>query len=238
MSNASGNAYALTILSPIKNGHFGETAYSDEVRYRLQCWGLDENSPMTKVPQTYLCRYFVLDDVYYESLPGWDSFSELPHEDHLKSKYLVFCCNLHGDVDAYLRGMWAAISSDIKHIWEFCYGFQHVKDADSFVAYMKKCQLTASLFFMGSTDDALDEQLKALYLKQEFSKFAVEHQGLPAAELQHAYQAFIERVAPAELAGPTWKPGQSSVPCLQQVTPGQLAAAGQINPAVIINRRA
>jgi hypothetical protein len=232
MGNKSGNAYALTCLSPIRHGHIEGTAYCDEVRHRLQNWGLLERSPMAKVPQTYLCRYFVLNDVYYQSLSGPDFFSTvydilsffsdrfrtaaLPREDHLKSKYLVFSCNLHGDLDAYLRGMWNAISEDIKRIWCFCYGFDKVTDADSFVAYIKKCQLKASLFFVGSNDDPLPEQLKALYLKQEFSCFAAEHQGMPAAELQRAYRAFIQRVQPLNLAGPSWEPGQSSLPTLEE----------------------
>ena len=227
MANTSGNAYALTCLCPIEQGHHNGTAYSDEVRHRLQNWGLLEHSPMAKVPQTYLCRYFVLDDVYYESLAGTEFggtfydfmsiFSDkfrrkaLPREDHLKSKYIVFSCNLHGDLDAYLRGMWTAISEDIKYIWQFCYGFDEVKDADSFVVYIKKCQLKAALFFVGSNDDPLPEQLKALYLKQEFSRFAAEHQGLPAAQLQQAYQAFIQRVEPLNLAGPAWTPGLSTL---------------------------
>ncbi len=227
MGNVSGNAYALTILSPIKKGHFGEVAYSDEIRDRLVTWRHGEASPMAKVPQTYLCRYYVLDDVYTESLGGPDMFSNvsdflsifsdrfrlagLPREDHLKSKYIVFSSNFHGDLDTYLRGMWHAISGDIQHIWEFCYGFEQVHDADSFIVYMKKCQLDAALFFVGSTDDSLEEQLKSLYLKQEFTKFALEHQGVPAPELKQAYQAFIQRVEPSNLAGPTWQPGKSKL---------------------------
>jgi len=227
MGNVSGKAYALTCLSPIKKGHFEGTAYSDEVRHRLQNWGLLEHSPMAKVPQTYLCRFFVLDDVYYESLPGTEFggtlfdflsiFSDrfrrkaLPREDHLKSKYIVFSCNLHGDLDAYLRGMWNAISDDIRHIWGYCYGFDQVHDADTFVAFIKKCQLSAALYFVGSNDDPLPEQLKALYVKQEFSRFAEEHQGLPAEQLQQAYQAFMLRIEPLNLAGPSWKPGQTSL---------------------------
>ncbi len=223
MANQSGNAYALTVLAPIKNGHLGEIAFSDLIKDRLQDWNLLPNSPMAKVPQTYLCRFFVLDDVYTQSLPGGsilDNLSDilpvvpdgmrqkaLPREDHLKSRYLVFSSNFYGDLDLYLRGMWTAISSEIINAWEYCYGFELVQDAESFVTYMKKCQLNAALFFVGSNDDSLEEQLKALYLKQEFSKFAVEHQGLPAAELQSRYQAFIKRVAPTDLNGPSWTPG-------------------------------
>ena len=133
MANVSGKAYGLTIFSPIKNGRVGEIAYGDEVRHRLQAWHLNENSPMAKTPNTYLCRYFVLDDVFYESLPACDFccgikdflsiFSEkfrlagIAKEDHLKSKYLVFSTNFHGDRDTYLKGMWGTISNDIKSIW-------------------------------------------------------------------------------------------------------------------------
>jgi len=228
MGNVSGKAYALTILSPIMNGYEAETAYADRVRDRLENWNLLYNSPMAKVPQTYLARYYVLDDVYIQSLPGasaLDTASDLlpvvpkalraralPTQDHLKSKYLVFSSNFHGDLDSYLRGMWGAIADEIKSVWDYCYGFDAVKDADSFVAYMKKCQLTAALFFVGSNDDPLEEQLKALYLKQEFSRFALQSQGLPTAELKKRYQEFIRRVAPTDLSGPSWTPGQYSLP--------------------------
>jgi hypothetical protein len=232
MGNISGNAYALTVLAPIKSGHVDTVAFSDLVRDRLESWNMLPNSPMAQVPQTYLCRYFVLDDVYNESLPGasaLDTASDylpivpnkirlavLPAQDQLKSKYLVFSSNFHGDLDAYLHGMWSAISGEIKEVWGFCYGFDQVGNAEQFAAYMKKCQLTASLFFVGSNDDPLEEQLKALYLKQEFSKFVVENQGLPTAVLQKNYQEFIARVQPKNLAGPAWTPGQYSLSMKQE----------------------
>jgi hypothetical protein len=233
MANVSGDAYALTVLSPIVGGRIGEVAYSDAVRDRLENWNLLENSPMAKVPRTYLCRYFVLDDVYTESLPGasaLDTISDilpvvpnrirqgvLPVEEHLQSKYLVFSANFHGDLDTYLHGMWMAIGPEIQRIWGYCYGFDQVKDAAGFVDYIKKCQLNAALFFVGSNDDPLEEQLKALYLKQELSRFAVENQGLPAPELKKKFQQFIARVAPTDLKSPSWVPGQYRLPKRQDV---------------------
>jgi len=229
MANISGKAYALTVLSPIKNGCIGDSSYqisyADDVQSRLHGLGVCEDSPLAKVPQTYLARFFILDDVFYECSPGCDPFCNLldilsifkdelrllalPREDHLKSRYLVFSSNFHGDLESYLRGMWSAISADVKHIWEHCVAFDRVQDAEGFIAYIKRCQLTANLFFNGSTDDSLEEQLKALYLKQQFVKFAVSHQGWGAAELQGAFRAFIGQVQPNNLAAPTWRPGQS-----------------------------
>src|SRR5688572_6568881 len=113
MGNVNGKAYALTILSPIRNGNLREVGFGDVIKDRLQQWNLTHDSPMAKVPQTYLCRYFVLDDVYTESLPTAGFFDTLfdilpvvpdwlrrwimPAEDHLQSKYLVFSSNFHGD---------------------------------------------------------------------------------------------------------------------------------------------
>ena len=128
-SNVSGNAYALTALCPIREGNTAEgIGFADVVRERLQAWNFEPNSPLALVPGTYLARLFVLDDVFTESLPGGgvlDTLSDLlpvvpdalrrwtiPHEDHLKSRYLVFSSNFHGgpaaDLDGWLRGMWRA----------------------------------------------------------------------------------------------------------------------------------
>ncbi len=230
MPNISGNAYALTTLSPIRDALVPgrEVSCADAVRELMQNWNLLPNSPMTQVPQTYLCRYFVLDDVLIESLPGGGALdtlndflplvpdsirrNALPKQDRLKSRYLVFSSNFYcgptGDPAPYLRSMWDHMGDAVQQAWGYCYGFERVNDADSFAAYMQQCQLTASLFFVGSNDDPLPEQLKALYLKQEFAKFAVQNQGLDAATVRANYAAFTRRVEPTELSGPTWEPGK------------------------------
>jgi hypothetical protein len=232
MATKSGNATALTVLSPIKNGVIGEMSFAAITRERCLRLPIHEKSPLARVPNTYLARLFVLDDVFYESLPGSDSVfnfsditsffsddarkSALPKKDHLQSKYLVFSSNFYGDLDNYLAGMWEKWAyvdhgdqRDIRHIWEHCVAFDQVNDCNDFIRYIKKCQLDASLFFNGSTDDSLQEQLKALYLKQEFTKFVVAHQGKSAEEIQQDFKAFIDRVQPENMDGPSWRPGQS-----------------------------
>jgi hypothetical protein len=53
----------------------------------------------------------------------------------------------------------------------------------------------------------LAAQLKALYVKQEFSRFAQETQDLPASQLKQAYKAFMQRIKPRDVDEPTWKAG-------------------------------
>ena len=199
MANRVGNAYGLTTLSPIRNSGDHRDSLARSVRDHLESTKVFADSPMAAVPNTYLCRFYVLDDVFYEMKPA--------KLDHLKSKYLVFASNFHGDRDTYLRGMWEHAETFIRQTWTHCVGFGRVHDAESFIRYIDECQVKSTLFFMGSTDAPLEEQLKSLYLKQEFSKFVAEHQGLPAEDLKQAFQEFVNRVEPRNLAGPTWRPG-------------------------------
>jgi hypothetical protein len=204
MANKSGNAYALTLLCPILPGIpprpvpglEGQT-YVSSLRFALQ--RLSDHKQMAKVPNAYFSRCYVLDDVSYQGKPA--------HLEHLKSEYLVFASSFHGELDDYLTGMWNALEAEVRFVLGHCVGFGAVNDLAGFIAYIKKCQVKTTFFFNGSTDEPLAEQLKSLYLKQEFSKFAFENQGKSPADLQRAFQAFVERTRPDNTLSPTWKPG-------------------------------
>ena len=197
--NTSRNAYGLTLLCPIKNGSKGDQSFAALLRNYLESLAVDGESPMAKVPNTYFARFYVLNDVFYQGHPI--------DAEHLKSKYLVFSSNFHGDRDTYVKGMWEANEAAVKEIWQYCVAFDDVHTAEDFVNYVKKCQVDNALFFNGSTDDSLAEQLKALYLKQEFTRFAYENQGLCAEELRKNFEDFVQRTQPSNLDGPSWSPG-------------------------------
>lgn len=56
-------------------------------------------------------------------------------------------------------------------------------------------------------DASLPHVLKALYLQQAFTRFAIEQQGAAPAALGAAFRQFLATHRPADLAGPTQKPG-------------------------------
>jgi hypothetical protein len=212
MPNTNGKAYGLTTLCPLM--HFAEyqrkharTGTHDSpatlLKDLLNDLPTGEDSPMAKVPETYMCRFFVLDDVVYEGEPA--------RKEHLKSKYLVFTSNFHGELEPYLAGMWEHAGDFVRGAFRYCVGFEHVHDARTFIDYIKRCQVETTFYFNGSTDEPLAEQLKSLYLKQEFSKFVIENQGKSAAELKRAFVAFTDRAKPVEDEGPTWRAGAESL---------------------------
>jgi hypothetical protein len=206
MANTSGNAYALTVFCPIRNdppasvpaGMEGQTC-ADLIRYQLQQLRLNDESPMARVPNTYLSRLWVLNDVPFQGRPAI--------LEHLKSNYLIFSSNFHGGLDDYLRGMWRELQAEILAILQYCVGFPKHPTGETFIEYIKKCQVKTTFFFNGSSDEPLEVQLKSLYLKQELSKFAFENQGRSPADLQAAFRAFLARTQPDNLARPTWKAG-------------------------------
>jgi hypothetical protein len=206
MANKNGKAYALTVLCPIRSGipkkcpiGLEGQSHSACLRYALQQVRVSEDSPMSRVPNTYLSRFFLLSDVGYQGKPAI--------REHLKSEYLVFGAEFHGELEAYLKGMWDALETEIRVILGFCYGFDENGGSAGFIDYIKKCQITTTFFFVGSSDESVAVQLKSLYLKQEFSRFAYENQGKSPAELQAAFREFMKQAQPQNLDGPTWRPG-------------------------------
>ncbi len=192
MGNRVGNAYGLTVLIPIKHGADGDRAYDKIIRDQIQKWPLGKQSPLSSVPNTYLARLLLLNDVFYEGAPAT--------EEHLKSKYLVFSSNFFGDLDTYLTGMWDALGDLFKDFLQHCVAFDRVDSSADFVKYMKRCQINNSLFFNGSTDKPLPEQLKALYVKQAFVHFSFLSQHFRyegpdgARKLQAAFKRFVEHI--------------------------------------------
>jgi hypothetical protein len=209
MGNKFGNAYGLTALIPVKHGAEENRAYDKIIRDELQKWKRNKISPMAEVPNTYLSRVFLLNDVFYEGKPAI--------EEHLNNKYLVFSSNFHGELDTYLSGMWKAIGEELKSFLRHCVAFDTVDSAADFVKYVKRCQINNSLFFNGSNDKPLAEQLKALYVKQSFVHFAYLSQRYRyegdegARKLQDAFRRFTKLIQIDDTSEPTWKVGATVV---------------------------
>ncbi len=201
--NKNNGAYALTLVCPIKNGILNQQSFASLTRQAVQDLQENELSPLAKVPNTYLARLYILNDVFYEGSPA--------KEDHLKSKYLVFSSNFHGGLDTYLKGFWTHAEAAARNIWQHCVGFDQVQNAEQFVHYIERCQVDTTYFFNGSSGEPLAEQLKALYLRQCFSEFVIKQQGASAEALHKAFKQFVETTQPDTLAAPTWAPGKSTL---------------------------
>jgi hypothetical protein len=203
-------AASLTTLCPLRSDLPHQPSTAALLREQLAKLPRDEASPFARVPSLFMCRMFVLDDVCLQGHVGHGGT-----DDRLRSKYLVFAADLSigakQTLDVFFDELWANAQAAVWDIWQHCLGFEHVTNAAEFAHYLKQCQMRSALSFAGNADTSLAEQLKALYVKQEFALFAREYQGQDAITLQRAFRDFVRRVQPFELTQPSWRRGASQL---------------------------
>ncbi len=185
MANRNGTAYDLTLLCPIiADGDRGQSPVGG-LRDYLRRLPRGTESPFCKVTATHLARLSIIDDIYFQGTTA--------REDHLHSKYLWFNTNFDGDPVSYLDSMFDAMPREIGEIWKCCVGFPGVAAGrEKWKHYMFRCQIDTTFFFAAVNDMSVDEMLRGLMLKQEFSVFVAANQGVAAERLQQNFLAFME----------------------------------------------
>ncbi len=194
MPNVSGDSYGLTVLSPIRDDRRRPPSRTAEIRAYLSSLETGAGSPLARLSAHHFVRFVVLDDVFFESYPA--------HADHLKSPYLLFTSDFNGDLDDYLSRFVTAMPELVRGVWGHCYGFPGTESPARFVAYIKRCQVTTSLYFADNPTTTVEQVLRALDVQRKMIGFIARTQGLAAAPLQAAFRSLIQEIRTAPTPGP------------------------------------
>jgi hypothetical protein len=173
--NRSGQAYALTVLTPI---------LADEVSAlaaHLDTFGSEDASPLARLAATHFARWVIIEDVVYQG--------GRQRRDNLKASRLLFTTNFDGPLDAYLEAMRTDLGDDTDAVWGHCAGYPGRADAAAFAAYFRDHQAECALFFGAYGDRTVAQVRDDLARRTRLIEFAMAAQGLPAAELQARFQA-------------------------------------------------
>jgi hypothetical protein len=178
--NISGQAYSLTVITPIMDGR--ETQLAEYLN------GLQggDRSPLAEVRGTHFARWVVIGDVVYEG-------PQEGEREHLKHARLLFTSNFDGELDSYLEALRTGMRASADAIWGNCIGYPGSGEAGAFASYMRHHQIDSSLFFAAYGDRTVEEVQRSLALRIKFIEFALGAQGLPTAELK---AAFLQEFAP------------------------------------------
>lgn len=193
MQNKSGQAYGLTVLSPILRAPDRGPSHAAQVRAALAGFGTGAESPLAKVGTTHMARLAVIDDVFYQAHPA--------APDHLRSKYLFFSSNFDGELAPWLELMRTRIPDEVDRVWGHCVGWPGTGDAAAFRDYFERCEVGNAIFFADYPDATVDDVLRALALQRAFVDFVVESQGRPPAELKRAFEEFMSEMESAPVPG-------------------------------------
>lgn len=172
--NVSGQAYALTVLTPIKDGHAAPLVE------HLNALGEGDASPLARVPGTHIARWVVIDDVKFQG-------HGQRHHDRLGAQRLLFSSNFDGDLDGYLEGLRTGMADDADAIWGHCRDYPGHGNPGTFRAYMRAYQLEAALFFAAYGDQTVDEVKANVAQRRRLIDFAIEAQRLDAATLKSRF---------------------------------------------------
>ena len=180
--NISGQAYALTVLTPILPGR--EQALRSHLEQLPTGW----ESPIIKRGKTHFTRLVVIPQLIWEGPPQ--------KRDHLHSQYLLWECNFDGaNLDAYLEDL-AMAPDDMDAIWGHCVGYPGARNRDRFIEYMRHNQIETAFYFAPYGDIPVPEVLDALELRAKILNFALSSRDLDADGLYNAYlETFSERPA-------------------------------------------
>jgi len=173
--NHSGQAYGLTVLTPILADGVSPLAA------HLDTFGPEDASPLARVAGTHFARWVIIEDVVYEG--------GRQRRDALKASRLLFTSNFDGPLDAYLEALRSDLGEDADAVWGHCAGYPGRADPPAFAAYFRNHQVESALFF-GAYGDQTVEQVQAnLAQRTRLIEFAMAAQGLAPAELQARFQA-------------------------------------------------
>lgn len=180
-SNTLGQAYALTVLTPIlpeaEDGLCAVLAkFEDDATHKK------DGSPLAALGRTHFARWVVLKDFINDR--------SQPTEDHLACHYLLFTATLDGEPDSYLDVLCAAAWAP--DVWGACIGAPDPAQGPALKAYLRHNQIDTGLFFSAYPDARVGQVHRCLGLRQKTIDFAADAQEMDPHTLQ---QEFLIRFA-------------------------------------------
>jgi hypothetical protein len=188
MGSVNGKKFGLTCLFPIiREGR----EHTLQLRTHLRAMDRDNayGSPLSEVKIIHMARFAIIDDLTYQGLPY--------KRDDLMSDYMLFLCDFDGsNVDALVAAMMAHIGKEMDAIWKHCVAYPGPGCAskDRLTAYFEQCQLETNLFLTDRPDDAVEDILRALVCKREFTKFVKDFQARSVGDQKAEFEAMWERL--------------------------------------------
>lgn len=121
------------------------------------------NSPFSRNLRTHFARFVVLDqpnfngrdhgDALVNAVMGTNLLQPQP-VDQITCPYILVMIDFdlldpsgRDDPRGYLEELWGDMEAELKSIFQYCYGFEKVRDAAGFATYMIGCQIETTMPF-------------------------------------------------------------------------------------------
>lgn len=168
--NRNGSSYAVSSLTPIREGH--------EADLKAHLRGL-EVSPFVELDSVHFARWLVIDQFNLD-WPGAPA-----HRTQLRSRYLLFAASVTaGDGGSasklpmsFLRQIAEQVPDAADAVWGHCVGYPGTTSPDDFASYLYRSLLDTVLFHAGYRNATVHGVRTALARRDALVRFVREHQG-------------------------------------------------------------
>jgi hypothetical protein len=172
--NVNGQAYALTVLSPVISGQQGP------LRAHLAGLSGGGSSPLAALRTVHFARWVVIEQPVYQGAPQ--------KRDELRSPYLLFESSFDGDRDEHLETMRTTIGAAADAVWSHCVAYPGSHDAAAFAAYFRRNQVNANFCLAAYPHATTQDVRDSLALRERLIDFAMNTQTSDAPALLAAFR--------------------------------------------------
>jgi hypothetical protein len=172
--NTIGSAYALTTLARVLPGQ------ADELEDYLEALPVGEQSPFARIDTLHIARVQLFRALVHQG-------PKQAKTDTLQHAHLVFTSTIDGSLDRYLDAL-AQLVPECDEWWGRCVGYPGRADLAALKAYVRSIQARPGLFQSAMPNATVRDVREAVELRERVIDFAVEAQGLDAAELQTRFR--------------------------------------------------
>jgi hypothetical protein len=178
--NTNGQASGFLSMTAIKPDEV------DALREYLEGFRDRGERPFDKVPGTHMARFVIVEK--FNCKPAYKQRKP----ETIACASLCFSSNLDGPIDAYLDVLCDALQPEAQEIWGRCCGAPATCEGQALKDYLKHNQVDCGFFYAAYGQATVEQVKAALDQRERLMRFATDHQGVAAEQLQ---KAFVEAFA-------------------------------------------
>ena len=180
-NNISGQAYSLTVLTPIIDGH--ETHLAEY----LNALPSGDASPLAGVFGTHFARWTLI-----RRLPADPGLAAEP----LRADLLLFESNFNFDWESYIDAFSYVIPDRMKLIWQGSYGFPGPVPSTPFKEYIRANEYEAAHYYSAYPDASVTMILAALELGPKIDELVAASRTFDAPRFAERFEELLTEVQP------------------------------------------
>jgi hypothetical protein len=174
-SDVSGQAFALTVLTPIADGELDALrAYLGSLRDQ------DPRGPLARLSRTHFGRWVIV--------PGFIPEGER-EPDQLSAPHLLFTACFDGELDSYLAELGTTLAAEADEIWGRCAGCPRPAVGAALTEYLMAHRIKTGFFVAAYGEATVPEVRAALAQREALIAFAQQAQGMDDATRQSEFLA-------------------------------------------------